>query len=88
MASCPCGQRNSPEAGLEEVFAVPDSDFEENSSEEELKKKIPQRDIHQAKKTLKKGLKAMHLTHPLTTTNNNNHVELIVAMSDIFSLRH
>ena len=36
MASCPCGQRNSPEAGLEEVFADPDSDFEENSSEEEI----------------------------------------------------
>ena len=38
MASCPCGQRNSPEAGLKEVFAVPDSDFEENSSEEEIEK--------------------------------------------------
>jgi len=38
MASCPCGQRNSPEAGLEEVFVVPDSDFGENSSEEEIEK--------------------------------------------------
>jgi len=35
MASCPCGRRHSPEAVLEEAFADPDSEFEENSREEE-----------------------------------------------------
>ena len=35
MASCPRGRVYSPDEVLNEIFADPDSDLDENSSEEE-----------------------------------------------------